>query len=391
MTRKSETISVTAKQPGIIKSLLLSLPMMLVLFVFLSGGRPSDGTGISVPFLTAFLFINGIFFMMMKTGRTDKWRAVLFITYAVCFVFSFVTNLILERGAMAVTDANMVEGLVPFCHIGIPMTLIPAALTKTIIFPGTIIGPRASVAGMFVLWIGASLALGRGFCGWFCFFGGLEDGTSRLFKKARIPKVNPKWRYLPFAVLFLIALMSSLTFSPFYCKWLCPFKTVTEYVEITSIKTAVQATIFISLFIALVLVLPAMTKRRIQCSLFCPMGAFQTFTNKLNVFDIRIDTEKCINCRKCISVCPTFSLSTQTIETGKPAMTCIKCGACVDICPQSAVSFHIKGTPLTTKNKHTARLLFLYPAFIFLALMSGGYLQDALAKIINLTATGSTI
>ena len=377
------------QQPGILKTLLLCLPMILITVMMLSGGKlPTEPVRL-ITFLLTFLFINTIFFLMIRTGETDRWRSVLFVTYAVCFVISFISHLIEDRGSMAISQADMIEGLTPFCHIVIPMTLIPAALTKTIIFPGTIIGAKHAIAGMFVLWIGSSLALGRGFCSWVCFFGGMDEGFSRLFKRARIKNINPKWTYLPYAVLLVIVLASALTLAPVYCEWLCPFKTVTEYPAITSLKTSIQAIIFISLFIALVMVLPALTKRRIQCSLFCPMGAFQSFTNKINVFDVCVNPERCIQCNKCIRTCPTFSINEETIAKGKTGMTCMKCGKCIDACEQKAIFYHIKGTPLTGGKVGIYRRLFIYPAFIFLATMSGGFVQDAIVKIVRLIATGS--
>ena len=372
------------QNPGWFKTAFLCLPMMLILFLLLSHGKPPTGSIEGLAVMMTYLFVNGIFFLMIKTGKTDRWRAVLFITYAACFVFSFTTNLIAERGSLAVTSANMIDGEVPFCHMVIPVTLIPAALTRTIIFPGTIVGAQTAVAGMFVLWIGASLALGRGFCSWGCFFGGLEDGFSRLFKKARLRNIDSRWTYLPFAVLLLIVLASAAMLAPFYCEWLCPFKTVTEFAEINSVKSAVQAVIFVSLFFALVVILPALTRRRTQCGLFCPMGAFQSFTNTFNVFEIRVNPDKCIHCRKCITACPTFSMDEGSIVKGKPAITCIKCGKCVDLCGSKAVFYHIKGTPLAESRFEISRRLFIYPAFIFLATMSGGFVQDSLAKTMKL-------
>lgn len=387
---KNDMAGITSaiEQPGILTTVLLCLPMIIITLLMLSAGKPPMEPTRLTAFLSTFVFINVIFFLMIRTGETDRWRSILFVTYAVCFVVSFITHLIEVRGSMAVSQANMIEGLTPFCHIVIPMTLIPAALTKTIIFPGTIIGTKTAIASMFVLWIGSSLALGRGFCSWVCFFGGLDEGFSRLFKKARIRNINPKWTYLPYAVLLLIVLASAITLAPFYCQWLCPFKTVTEYQEITSVKTAIQAIIFVSLFIGLVVVLPVLTRRRIQCSLFCPMGAFQSLTNKINVFDVRVDPDKCIKCKKCIKTCPTFSISEDTISQGKTSMTCMKCGKCIDACEQKAVFYHIKGTPLNGSKREIYRRLFIYPAFIFLATMSGGYVQDAIVKMIKLITTG---
>jgi len=389
MNKDTAGIVPATQQPGILKTLLLCLPMMIITLMMLSGGKlPSEPARIAA-FMMLFVFVNSIFFLMIRTGETDRWRSILFVTYAVCFVISFITNLIEARGSMAVSQANMIEGLTPFCHIVIPMTIIPAVLTKTIIFPGTIIGAKTAIAGMFVLWIGSSLALGKGFCSWVCFFGGLDEGFSRLFKKARIKNVNQKWTYLPYAVLLFIVLASAVTLAPFYCQWLCPFKTVTEYPEITSVQTLIQAIIFISLFIALVIVLPALTKRRIQCSLFCPMGAVQSLTNKINVFDVRVDPAKCVKCKKCIQACPTFSINEETIAKGKTAITCMKCGKCIDACKQNAIFYHISGTPLTGGKVEIYRRLFIYPAFIFLATMAGGNVQDAIVKTIKLITTGS--
>ncbi len=391
MKNEHGMIEPASLQTGILKTLLLCLPMMLITLLMLTQGRPPAGPAKLAAFAATFLLINAIFFLMIHTGKTDKWRAILFIVYAVCFVISFITHLIQERGSMAISGANMIEGLTPFCHIVIPMTLIPAALTKTIIFPGTIFGTKTAIASMFVLWIGSSLALGRGFCSWVCFFGGLDDGFSRLFRKARVKNIDSRWKYLPYAILLLVVIASAVTLAPFYCEWLCPFKTTTEYPEINSVKTLIQAVIFISLFMVLVVVLPALTRKRTQCSLFCPFGAFQSFTNKINVFDVRVNPDKCIKCKKCIQVCPSFSISEETIAKGKTAMTCLKCGRCIDACERRAIFFHIKGTPLTGGKVEITRRLFLYPAYIFLATMAGGPVQDAVVKIIRLISTGSMI
>jgi ferredoxin-type protein NapH len=371
-------------------TLLLSFPMMLLTFMMLSGGKKPADPQVMFALGITFIFINTIFFLMLYREKTDKYRAILFITYAICFVISFISNLIMVRGSMAISQENLLFCKTPFCHIVIPMTIIPLVLSKTIIFPGTMIGSFASIASMLIIWIGASLALGRGFCGWGCFFGGLDDGFSRIFRKPLIKHINPKWHYLPFAVLLVVALTSAVFLTPTYCEWLCPYKTVTEYVEVTSIKILIQTIIFVVLFLSLVIILPMLTSKRTQCGLFCPFGAFQAFTNKINPFEIKINQEACIKCKRCIQVCPTFSMTEETMEKGKPRITCIKCGECVDSCPKGALYFHVKGTALAG-NANACRLLFLYPAFLFLATMSGGNIQEAIIRIIKLIITGSMI
>jgi len=381
--------SIPAKR-SLPKTFLLSLPMMLLTFVMISRGNIPTEKGRLFALAATFVFFNILFFLMLRTGKTDRFRSILFLTLSVCFVISFISNLIAVRGSMAVTEANWIEGEVPFCHIPIPMNLIPAALTQTIIFPGTIVGGYASIASMFVLWLGVSLGLGRGLCSWFCFFGGLEDGFSRILRKPLIKSINVKWTYLPYAVLLAVVLLVALTLSPVYCQWLCPFKTVTEFAEITSFKTLIQTIIFLSLFIGLVVVLPILTKRRTQCGLFCPLGAFQSLTNKTNPFEVRIDREKCVQCMKCLQICPTFSVSAESIAEGRTGISCTKCGKCIDACTQRALFYHVKGTSLISSlDKY--RLLFLYPAFIVLTAMAGRFVQDAMVKMIKLITTGSMI
>ncbi len=387
--RAAENRSATVPFRSRGKALLLTLPVSLLTFVLLLGGPTMPRTlPMLLSVLATYVLINVLFYLMVRTGRTDRYRAVLFVTMAVTFVIGFIANLIEMRGSMALSTSDMAAGETPFCHMVIPVTIIPAALTKTIIFPGHMLGGFAPVAAMFVLWIGVSLAIGRGFCSWGCFFGGLEDGFSRILRRPVIRKIAPYWSYLPYAVLVAVVILSAATLSPAYCEWLCPFKTVTEYNEVTSTRTAIQAVIFVSLFAGLVVVLPTLTKKRTQCGLFCPMGAFQSVTNKIDAFTIRIDRARCTDCQRCVQACPTFSLDQASIAAGQPKITCCKCGKCVDACTKGAIGYHIKGTASPPER---ARLLFLYPAFIFLATIGGGMIVDGLHRILLLVTTGRMI
>jgi ferredoxin-type protein NapH len=386
--------SLTAAEPDLSnsrgKALLISLPMLLLSFLMLSGeGGVSKDPLRSFPFFITLALVNVLFFLMIRTGKTDRYRAVFFITMAVLFVISFIANLLEARGSMALTAGEMIKGRTPFCHIAITTNIIPAVFSQTILFPGSILGTY-SIASMIVIWLGATIALGRGFCSWGCFFGGLEDGFSRVRRKPRIRKIADRWTYLPYAVLAIAAVLSAALLTPFYCEWLCPFKTVTEFFEVNSFERMMQFIIFVGLFLALVVILPLLIKRRTQCGLFCPMGALQSFSNKINLFEIRISRDQCEDCSKCVRECPTFSLNTESVAQGRARITCVKCGRCVDECPTGAVTYHIKGTPLHSNPKR-ARLLFLYPAFLFLIVFGGGMIQDGLFRILLLAMTGRMI
>ncbi len=378
--KKIKSFSTTG---NIWKTSLLMIPMILLTFVFITGGKPNfSGASNIAAFLITYTFFNFLFFMILYTGKTDRYRAIGFVVLSLFFALVFIVNIIKARGSMAFSNENLISCEIPFCHIVTTMVIIPAALTKTIIFPGSIIEGFASVSSMLVIVIGVCLALGRGFCSWGCFYGGWDEGASRILRKPFIKKINPVFKWMPFAVLILVALTSAATLSPTYCDWLCPFKTVTEYQKVTSVEILFKAVIFISLFAGLVIILPLLTKKRIQCATFCPMGALCSFSNKINVFGLRIDKEKCNNCMLCSKNCPTFSIDEKDIERGAPSITCTKCGKCIDACTRKAINYHIKGTPVN-RNLTFARNLFLFPSFTLLLIFTGGTMQYGITLIIK--------
>ena len=380
--------SIAAAPPrGIGRSLLLTLPMALFTLLLFTPVLCQPGGPAKLAAVIAWAFMLVLFFLMMRTRETYRWRRVFFIALGFLFPVGFIWDLVALRSTMSIPIEKMVSGDTPFCFMVIPMTLIPAALTKTIIFPGSIL-PTASnphsIAMMVALWLLATVVLGKAWCSYGCFFGGLDEGFSTIAKKARLRKINPKLRLVPWAILVAIVLLSAATYEPIYCMWLCPFKAVTEFPAVRSVQTALQFGIFIALFLGLVVVLPYLTKRRTQCAFFCPFGAFQSIFSRISIFDIRIDKEKCAaGCVLCQNHCPTLSLDKGSIQSGKTLSTCMRCGACVDVCRKDAAVWHIKGTQVGVSPER-ARLLYLYAAWVFASMFGGSIIAGALQKLIGL-------
>jgi ferredoxin-type protein NapH len=366
------------------KSLLYTLPMFLILLVFITGGRPDfSDPALILAVLITFLGMNVLYFLMHYTGKTDKYRAIIFIVFAVAISFTLISNMLQTRNAMSFSQADIVECKIPFCHLVIPMMIIPAAFTNSIIFPGSIIGGFADISSMVVLWLVATIILGRGFCSWGCFYGGWDDGFSRIRKKPIIKKISDSWKWMPFAVLLMVSLTAALTLIPTYCDWICPFKAVTEFEQVTGVESAVKAGIFISLFAGLVVVLPVTTRKRTQCSYLCPLGAINSVSNKVTPFTIKIDKELCNECMKCVEVCPLFALTPEGVKSGNVSIFCSKCGKCVDSCSRRAIHFGIKGVP-AGKMKNFARNTFLFVSFLFIAMFSAGSIINSLRSLLNL-------
>jgi polyferredoxin len=284
---------------------------------------------------------------------------------------------------MGIPIEEMIAGRTPFCFMPIPLLILPAAFTRTLVFPGSIAGTSHGIAAMVGLWLALTLVMGKGWCSYACFFGGIEEGVAAIPPRAKIRKLDPRWRYGPWAVLLAMVLLSLAIFEPAYCMWLCPFKAVTEYVAVRNTIGLVQNAVFVVLFAGLVIVLPFLTKKRTQCSFFCPFGAFQSIFNKTGAFDIRIDQSKCTPCVLCEKACPTLSITPEAVRSGKPLLSCMKCGACVDACVRGAAVWHIKGTEVGASSER-ARLMQLYSAWAFAVMFGGSIIAGTLDKLFGL-------
>jgi polyferredoxin len=287
------------------------------------------------------------------------------------------------RKSMSFSQADILECKIPFCHLVIPMMILPAIFTKSIIFPGSIIGGFADISSMVVLWSFATIVLGRGFCSWGCFYGGWDDGFSRIRKRPAIKKISSLWKWMPFAVLIMVSLTAALAMLPTYCSWICPFKAVTEFEQVTSFESATKAGVFLSLFGGLVIALPVLTRKRTQCSFLCPLGAINSVSNKITPFVVKIDKSTCNECFKCVEVCPLYALTPEDIKAGKVSIFCSKCGKCVDNCPKKAIHYGIRGIP-SGIMKNFSRNLFLFVSFLFMAIFSAGSIINTISSLLKL-------
>jgi len=357
------------------RSLLLTLPIALWSFLMLSHSGQSNRAGHIAIVMTA-IFMIGLFFMMMRTWSTYRWRRWFFVAMGVLFPVGFIHNVIVMRGTMGIPIEEMIAGRTPFCYLPIPLLVFPGSILPNGGMSG---GGMAAMAGV---WLAITLVVGKGWCSYACFFGGIEEGMAAVPKRAKLRKIDPRWRYGPWAILLAMVLLSLALFEPAYCMWLCPFKAVSEYITARNTVGMIQNGIFVVLFAGLVIALPLLTKKRTQCAFFCPFGAFQSIFNKASVFEVRIDQTRCSPCVLCEAACPTMSLTQESIAKGETLMSCMKCGACVDVCPKHAAVWHIKGTEVAVKPER-ARLMFIYAAWAMAMMFGGSIIAQGLATILH--------
>ena len=384
-----------------ISSLILSFLMsFLILFFVVLMNNFSIASLIYAAFLI-FIFVRMTFAEKKSAGNGVIYRRIFQSVFAVGFCAAFITDLIAERGSMAITSSAMSNAELPFCHIAIPQVLTPLLITKSIIFPARISGHYAAVASMLLIWLICTLTVGRGWCSWICFYGGWEEGFRHVSKKPRIKVLakNKEIREFQFGFFFFIILASLCELACIYCEWFCPFKLVTEYSPINSIPSLIATILFIGLFLGLVVLLPILTKKRMQCSTLCPFGAFASLTDRFSIFQMKIDSEKCVGCMKCASACPFNAIDIKTIQEkkGRPEITCAKCGECIKACPQKAISYEFRFTQKKSgcgcgkksfsnpvfKDLFSPGTLFRFAAFSFAVIMSSGFMIKTINMIIG--------
>lgn len=382
----------------ILSNLILCGLMGFVIFFFVLAMTNFSIYGILYSAFLMYLYCRMVF---VKREKKSKYRRIFQAVFAVLFCIAFIADLYAERGSMAITESAMSNAELPFCHIAIPQVILPFLLTRNIIFPARIMNHYAAVGSMIVIWLMVTLTVGRGWCSWICFYGGWEEGFSSIGKKRKLNLLskNKELREFQIGFFVFIVLASLCELSSIYCEWFCPFKLVTEYSPMNSISGLIAGVMFIGLFLGLVVILPILTKRRTQCGILCPFGAFASLTDKVSMFKINIDTEKCKGCMKCAMTCKFGAIDIKTIQDkkGHPEYNCAKCGDCIGACPEEAISFGLRsqkkgGCHCSEKpGKFRAVIdgicnpeqLFRFAAFSFGVVMSSGFAIRALEKIVS--------
>lgn len=233
-------------------------------------------------------------------------------------------------------------GKAPYCHIAMSANALDFVYQQQLAFSGgwKMWGPL-TLGG---LWLAATLVLGQAWCSWACFYGGLDEGFSRLLPERWRPlrlKIPPPLRDIPAALLILWLLASLAAMYPLFCLWGCPLKMTCGFAE-TGMAGKIQNAAMIILGVVFIVILPVLSGKRSFCGLICPFGAWQSFFGRINPFRVSRDENSCAGCGQCGQTCPVLAIEA---AGGKPAITsyCNRCGRCIDECPHGAISYTVLG------------------------------------------------
>ena len=76
---------------------------------------------------------------------------------------------------------------------------------------------------------------------------------------------------------------------------------------------------------------------RAFCKYFCPITTFLKPCSYFSLMRIKKVEEKCIECKKCVKVCPMDVDMLDNRHSRENGTECILCGTCVRVCPKKAL------------------------------------------------------
>jgi ferredoxin-type protein NapH len=229
-------------------------------------------------------------------------------------------------GFFGITGIGMTHLIFPGLHCyACPwaITICPIGLAQNLVIFGT---PPYFWIGMIVTY---GLTAGRGFCGWFCPFGTLNDLLS--FRKVKMLNVVSYSKFIVLAGTIIAAWVFADTM---FCK-LCPVASIEASIPYLIMGVAKVNRPFLVHMGTLTFTLVGMVLiARFWCRYLCPMGALLSLFNRVSFMKLKLDESKCSSCGACAPACPMGIEPHYQYDNHN----CIKCGRCADTCHMGALS-----------------------------------------------------
>ena len=133
---------------------------------------------------------------------------------------------------------------------------------------------------------------------------------------------------------------------PTFCQFICPAGTLEGGIPLLITHPELRQTIgflfSLKMFFLITTFIGCILVYRFFCRTLCPLGAIYGLLNKISIYHLEVDKEKCINCKKCAAIC---KMEIDPVKTPN-STECIRCGECTHICSKNAIhlGFHTQNS-----------------------------------------------
>lgn len=237
-----------------------------------------------------------------------------------------------------------------FCNPGMNCYSCPAARLSCPI--GAMQAVSGSIQFRFSFYVvGFVLALGvifgRAICGFICPFGLIQELLYKLpFPKKKLRKEFTYVKYLMLLVFVLILPVVRTNAvgmgDPAFCEYICPVGTLEGGIPLLGTHPELRSmmgTLFsFKMCILIATLIGCLMVCRFFCKVMCPLGAIYGLLNKVSLYHMVIDKDRCISCGKCSANCP---MDVDPVKNPNSA-ECIRCGKCTEQCPGQVLEIRFK-------------------------------------------------
>ena len=198
------------------------------------------------------------------------------------------------------------------------------------------------------------ILFGRLICGFLCPFGLVQELIHKLpVKKWKVPKkIDKPLRYLKYFILLvpvvLLPAFASGSTPPYFCKYICPAGTlgggIPQLISNPQLRQLAGALFDWKVLVLIIILAASIFIPRPFCRYLCPLGAFYGLFNRFGFYQMRLNQNLCVGCKKCEASCPMAFEVTGQLNYAE----CIRCGKCREVCSTKAISTGFFVKPLTT-------------------------------------------
>ena len=219
----------------------------------------------------------------------------------------------------------------------------------------------AGAAATLAFWFGVTLLFGRLYCSWVCPLGVVQDCFAHLRHLTRRLRLRYPYHWHAdknrFRYVWLVIIVATCVVGvPVLLTFFDPYSTYGRFASeliLPAVEWVAGSPVLVSSWLAfcvaaltlLIVGWVSYRRGRLLCNTVCPVGSTLSILSRYSLFHFDIDTDLCVNCRKCEHNCKAecINMADHVVDASR----CVACFNCVDVCDHKAISYTYKHKKLS--------------------------------------------